>query len=416
MRGVFDRPFEIFLKKRELWRESFVQSQERFEEPKVGSRPMAFGVIQGGFYTMNKKLISGLLCAGVVATMTVPALADVPAAVTEDEVVTTAVEGVAVETAAENTAVLPTLATVLSVEKTDEAVTAITVKTDVYDTLVLLPGETTVCIDTQTGDPASLFDLTEGEEIYAYIGEAATLSEPAQTNVEAVVVNLDEQKAPAHFLTAEEVNANADGSVTVLCDNGGTLVTITAEAPVTAYRTKNIVTLDDIAVGTRFFAWYDVMTMSLPAQAAADQVVVLPAAQVEETAEADVTEEPVAENEDRTVAVVVDGAETAVEARVIGGTVMVPLRALSEALGCTVTWNGTDKTAVVTQDEVTLTVALSGEVALNGETLEAAFELEQPGTIWIELDTVEQVAGVTGTLSQDTLTFQIGIEETVAAE
>jgi hypothetical protein len=105
-----------------------------------------------------------------------------------------------------------------------------------------------------------------------------------------------------------------------------------------------------------------------------------------------------------------------VEARVIGGTVMVPLRALSEALGCTVTWNGTDKTAVVTQDEVTLTVALSGEVALNGETLEAAFELEQPGTIWIELDTVEQVAGVTGTLSQDTLTFQIGSEETVEAE
>lgn len=364
---------------------------------------------------MNKKLISGLLCAGVVATMTVPALADAPTTVEDGEVVTTAVEGVAVETA-ENAAVLPTLATVLSVEKTDEAVTAITVKTDVYDTLVLLPGETTVCIDTQTGDPASLFDLTEGEEIYAYIGEAATLSEPAQTNVAAVVVNLDEQKAPAHFLTVEEVNANADGSVTVLCDNGGTLVTITAETPVTAYRTKNIVTLEDITVGTRFFAWYDVMTMSLPAQAAADQVVVLPAAQVEETAEADVVEETVAENEDRTVAVVVDGTETAVEARVIGGTVMVPLRALSETLGCTVTWNGADKTAVVTQDDYTLTVALRGDVTLNGETLEAAFKLEQPGTIWIDLDAVEQVAGVTGTLSQDTLTFQIGTEETVEAE
>ena len=38
--------------------------------------------------------------------------------------------------------------------------------------------------------------------------------------------------------------------------------------------TRNIVTVDDIHVGTRFLAWFDVAAESYPAQAAADRVVI----------------------------------------------------------------------------------------------------------------------------------------------
>lgn len=49
------------------------------------------------------------------------------------------------------------------------------------------------------------------------------------------------------------------------------------------------------------------------------------------------------------VTVMVDGAPLAVEAYINeNGSTMVPLRALAEALGCTVTWDGESRTAIVT--------------------------------------------------------------------
>ena len=52
------------------------------------------------------------------------------------------------------------------------------------------------------------------------------------------------------------------------------------------------------------------------------------------------------------VTVMVDGAPLAVEAYINeSGTTMVPLRALAEALGCTVAWDEGSRTVMVTSKE-----------------------------------------------------------------
>ena len=136
----------------------------------------------------------------------------------------------------------------------------------------------TVFLDTKAGIPVSGREsIKKGDRIYVYYDIAMTRSLPPQTYAHAVLVNLEEGHAPAHLLTAEEVRTNpADGSVVVLCSKGGMLVTIGKDTPISPLYTKNIVRNTDIEVGTRFFAWYDVVALSMPGQAAALKVVLLP--------------------------------------------------------------------------------------------------------------------------------------------
>lgn len=138
-------------------------------------------------------------------------------------------------------------------------------------------GEQTVCIDSKTGLAANLETIKKGDIIQASYSTAMTRSIPPQSAAYAIVVNLDEKAAAAHYLVAEKVTNNADGSVTVLTDNGGLFVTIGKETPISPYQTKNVVKNTDIVEGSRFFAWYDIVLLSMPGQTAATKVVLLPA-------------------------------------------------------------------------------------------------------------------------------------------
>ena len=78
----------------------------------------------------------------------------------------------------------------------------------------------------------------------------------------------------ANLLTADKVTVNEDGTLTVLDETKSIELTISAEAEVTPYKTRNIITLGDIKEGDRLVAWYDMITMSIPAQAYTEKVVV----------------------------------------------------------------------------------------------------------------------------------------------
>ena len=69
-----------------------------------------------------------------------------------------------------------------------------------------------------------------------------------------------------------------------------------------------------------FFAWYDTILESYPAQASTDKVVLLP-------------------SEDDTFAIVIEGDMVAGEGRMTNGVAMVPLRLTAELCGFTVKWN-----------------------------------------------------------------------------
>ena len=240
-------------------------------------------------------------------------------------------------------------------------VSSVTVKTADGKELVLHIGDDTLFIDTATGAPANLAELEEGTKVYAYYGDTMTASAPAQVDAEAILVNLDEKHAPAHLLTAERATVNPDGSVTLLAENGGILVTVPADAPVAPYLTKNIVKNTDIRMGVRVLAWYDVVAESYPAQATATKAVLLPA-------------------QDRELTMISEGDIAIGKAKVENGIVMVPLRQVAEKLGFKVTWDDVTESVHLIDSTRQMTVKL-GVDSYAYSAVQAGLDMSNPSSL-----------------------------------
>lgn len=245
---------------------------------------------------------------------------------------------------------------------TDRQDGELTVSTETAGTVVVHIAEQTIIMDTQTGLPAGAQDIKKGDEVYLYCGEMMALSEPPQVYAKAILVNLTDEHEPASLLSAEQVKRNADGSLTVQASDGGLTLNIARNASVTPFGTKNKAKLEDIRMGTRFFAWYDTILESYPAQAGTDKVVLLP-------------------SEDDTFAIVIEGDIVAGEGRMTNGVAMVPLRLTAELCGFTVKWNAKDRTVHLTNGTVQTTVTIGRDAYFRATALPDADGMSRPGAL-----------------------------------
>ena len=228
--------------------------------------------------------------------------------------------------------------------------------------IALKADEETIVIDQVTGFPADFTAIAEGDIISAQYGPVMTMSLPAQTVADMIVVNAD-QGSLANLISVDSVTVNEDGTVTILDETKQIELTISKDAEVSPYKTRNILTLADIKAGDKLVAWYDVITMSLPAQAYTEKVVVIPAPAAEEVAFVSV---------DGTV---VTGAPVVRE-----DIILVPVRAVAEALGFDVLWNGDDYSVTLVKDEISATVKI-GESGLIMGNARSASETVAPELI-----------------------------------
>ncbi|MDY3618542.1 stalk domain-containing protein [Agathobaculum sp.] len=226
-----------------------------------------------------------------------------------------------------------------------------TVKTDTYEKLVLHFGPDTLLMDTQTGTMATESDIKDGDKVFVYYDEAMNQSEPPQTGLQAVLVNLDDKKTPAHLLTAESIVYNTNSGPTVQAENGTLLLTLPANVPISPLATKQVASLGDIRMGTRFFAWYDAVALSMPGQATAAKVVLPP-------------------QNDQNFTIIHEGDIAIAEGRIEHGVAMVPARKVAETLGFKVTWNGKDQSVHLANDTRQTTVYL-GEDLYNYSSVQA---------------------------------------------
>lgn len=148
-------------------------------------------------------------------------------------------------------------------------------KTDEGTELRLNLSENTVIIDSVTALPLSALDIKEGDVIFAEYSEAMTRSLPPQSSAYFIAANTDKGGA-VNLINVSEIKKNEDGSIAVTDLSKQIIVTISKDALVSPYKTKNIVTLDDIKVGSSLLAWYDIVALSLPGQSRTDKVVLLP--------------------------------------------------------------------------------------------------------------------------------------------
>lgn len=218
-----------------------------------------------------------------------------------------------------------------------------TVKTDTYDELILHFSDETLLMDTQTGYPVGEEELQKGDKVFVYYDNMIMESEPPQSVAQAVLTNLDEQHSPAHLLTVESLVRSEDGTVRVLASDGTVALTLEPDVEIRPFMSRNIVTLEDIHIGTRLFAWYDRITYSLPGQAIADRVVVLSL-------------------NDAALGIEVEDDMSIPQAgRVQDGVAVVPVRAVAEALGYKVTWNAANQSVQLTKGSTTATLKLNDD-------------------------------------------------------
>ena len=149
------------------------------------------------------------------------------------------------------------------------------------DEVILKVFDDTAIIDNATKQRMRITELKEGELIVAFVSNAMTMSLPPQVNAHAIIANVRRDAPVARYMTIAEVQETGEGRVRVLSEDGAYLVTISGETKILPYKENQVVGNENILVGKRMFAWFEVMALSVPAQAEAEYVVILPA--VDET-------------------------------------------------------------------------------------------------------------------------------------
>lgn len=194
-------------------------------------------------------------------------------------------------------------------------------------------GNSTVIVDAN-GMPVNFADIKVGATITATHDAAVTRSIPPQSYARVIVVN-EEGKAAPLYVEVSKKEETIDG-IKLYDKDDNYIITLTSETVFEPYKTRNIVTAQDIKEGSEILVYTDIMTLSLPAQAVASRVIIFPAK-----------------------------VESAIEE--IDGVGMVALRALAESLGYNVFWND-DMTIELKKYETTIKLAIGNKkLTIDGE-------------------------------------------------
>ena len=301
----------------------------------------------------HKKLLASALAAALTLSLAVPALAAEPVGadaaaeapayelVQRGETFPTRVWGAAVELGDMS----------LTLENSNES--------DPYQKVVVNVGEDTVLLDAVTGEERTFDDLRAGETVYAWVGPDMTKSLPPISTGRVILCGLPADYAAPTYAEVESVTETESGANVYL--NNDVVLHLSADTGYLAAPgwEKESVGAADIVPGVRVLAWYSAVALSLPAQASPSKVMVFPS------------------DYDGWVStngleVTVNGQTLALEgaaaAKVENGRLMVPVRALAEALGYEVAWEPyTNQVTVARDGAECYHFTIGGDQAVKGD-------------------------------------------------
>lgn len=203
----------------------------------------------------------------------------------------------------------------------DDKITGLHMESESEGEYVFHVNEETMLLDSGTGTRTGIDTLKVGDGVYVYHSPAVTMSLPPQSYAEAILTNMPQDARAAMLHTVEDVQKKEDGSVVVTTDRGTLELTIEKDAVYTDFMGRQIMGADDLRIGTRFFAWYDVVQESLPAQAGTKKLTVASA-----------------RTQDNLSIVVGDKTLEGVTAKIENGTLMIPAGAVSKEFGLTASY------------------------------------------------------------------------------
>lgn len=191
---------------------------------------------------------------------------------------------------------------------------------------IILHGESIRILDAVTGMPLDR-ELRNGETVYAWVGAAMTLSLPPHATAQIIVANIPEDFAAPQYYEIAKVRPRATIAIyppppttrVDLVTTGGEELTVTDEAELAPYLTKQRITLDALSPGAHILVWKD-------SSGAVSKVLVF-AYQYRGW----IAWEPTGE-------VSVYDRRLPVTGKVVNGQVLLPIRAVAEAADYQVAW------------------------------------------------------------------------------
>ena len=219
---------------------------------------------------MNRKLAALALSGVLFCSMGVPALAagNVPSASRTSE-----------EVDMENVQSLPNSVLYYGEVKAiltgaDGAITGLHMDSERSGEYVMKLSDQTFWIDSGERVPSHPSDLAVGERLYVFHSPVSTRSMPPQSAAFAIVRNIPQDIGCAMYHQVEAVDTQ-EGKLRITTDNGGLYLYAGQETTLSTYTGGPIGTLEDIKTGTYIMAWYDIVALSYPGQAYAQNIMVL---------------------------------------------------------------------------------------------------------------------------------------------
>ncbi len=153
--------------------------------------------------------------------------------------------------------------------------------TSVNDEILLNVSKDTIIVDAVTGFPVSVKDVKKEQGIYAYVGQAMTLSLPPMTNARVIIVNIPEDAKAPNYVKVKSIKKNDDGTIIIISTDERYKAIFNNNTNIFPYKTRNIVTVDDIKVGSNLLLWEEVnpdkmQTLELPQKVEVSRCMIMP--------------------------------------------------------------------------------------------------------------------------------------------
>ena len=239
-------------------------------------------------------------------------------------------------------------------------------ETALHKEIVVHLPEGVPCVDAVTGLPMDMSKVKDGDTLYAWVGNAMTMSLPPQTSALIVVGNIpadykvpefykvigpDQTVMPAIYPAPERTEVNLPVA-------GGETLTIPVSAQFTPWLTRQMVTVDNLVPGSQILVWKD-------KDGKVEKVLLLPYAYRGYYTMNDKGE------------VTVNGEKLSVNAK-LSDPNMLPLRAVAEAVNYDVTWVGGQGATVKEGDKVIFSVLPGAGTAKRPNVEDGDWELLTP--------------------------------------
>lgn len=213
--------------------------------------------------------------------------------------------------------------------------------------------EGTVVIDNESNVAENITSIAKGDKITVYASPISTFSIPPQSPAYVILTNI-QKKSPAKLIKVQDVTKSEDDRLVITDVDNQYVVTVTKDTVLLPYRTRQFVTMDSIEKEDNILVWSEIMTLSLPAQTTADSVVLLKGFDFGNGAkeQEDTISEVLKSNKiivsTQAGVISVMGKEIILEPKETffknkNGVYMLPVRAISEALGYEVQWTSEGK-------------------------------------------------------------------------